>query len=155
MIATIICGWQLIGCILIDCVDLSYPNLHYLSHLVAFDMEARHLARISSVRGCVAQPGTVPFFFLDYIERPEGASSMNVLDANDKKRCFPFSDDDSLYQEWRKLLVVPKYQLLRLLVAIPRGPLNDGAQMMTAAVTLTNGGAGQSPNFGIRWLHFQ
>ncbi|KZP21663.1 hypothetical protein FIBSPDRAFT_1043970 [Athelia psychrophila] len=138
-----------------DCVDLSYPNLHYLSHLIAFDTEARHLADIASVKARAALPGSVPFILLNYVEFLESASSIKVMDANRKKPWFPLSDDDSLYQEWRQILAVPKEQLPRLLVAIPRGAYNDGAQMMTAAIALTNGGTGQNPTIGIRWLHCQ
>ncbi|KZP21690.1 hypothetical protein FIBSPDRAFT_953453 [Athelia psychrophila] len=133
-----------------DCVDLSFPNLHFLSHLIAFDTETRHLAYIASVKARVALSGSVQFFFLDYVNLSGGASSINVMDADDKKPWFPFSDGDNLYQEWRQLLAAPNEQLPRLLVAIPRG-----AQMMTAAIVLTNGGASQNPTIGIRWLHCQ
>ncbi|KZP26289.1 hypothetical protein FIBSPDRAFT_854917 [Athelia psychrophila] len=136
--------------VVIGCVDLSYPNLHYLSYLVATDMEARHLPYMARA----ALPGAVPFFFLDYAKFSNGASGIILMDANDKKPWFPLSDDGNLSNEWRRLLVGPKELVPRLLVAIPRGA-KDTAQMMTAAVVLAQSSASQNPMIGLRWFHCQ
>lgn len=152
----IVYGLQLIGYVLTGCVDLSYPNLHYISYIVAHDMEVHHSQFLASldVRFRATLPGSVSYILLDYVKLSNCASSIHFLDANDKKPWFPFSDDDNLYQKWRQLLVVPKDQVPRLLVAIPRGG-NSATQIMTATVVLMKSGTGKNMTVGIRWLHCQ
>lgn len=140
--------------IMTGCVDLSFPNLHYLAYLVSSDMQARHVPYMSSsVEAHAALPGSVPFFFMDYTKVWKGASTMVLMDAKDKKPWFPLSDDDNLFKEWRRLLARPKLWA-QLLVAIPRGA-KDTAQMMTAGLMLSGESAGQEPRIAIRWLHCQ
>lgn len=133
---------------------MSYPDLEFLSFLVVYDMQVQHCEYISSadVKDRAALPGSVPIFFLDYIKLLDCASSIDLLDANDKT-WFPFSADKNLYKEWHQLLSAPRHAVPRFLVArIPRGAKGT-AQMMTGAVALSQGGVGQDSLIGIRWLH--
>lgn len=108
----------------------------------------------SLLDSCARLPGSVPFHFLDYVKISAGASTIQLLDANNKQPWFPFSDEDDLYEVWRRSLAELKECFLPLLVAIPRGAKGD-AQMMTAVMMMVPSGAGQDPDVGIHWVHCQ
>lgn len=101
-------------------VDLSYPNLNFLSFHAIHDMMVRHGDNISSLQddSSVCQ---LPLFFLNFVN--VGGSSMKVVDAkeNSALSLLPFSADNPLYNDWCQL-IQSLGTAMPFLVVVPRGP---------------------------------
>ena len=61
----------------------------------------------------------------------------------------PSINDDVLYEEWYRLIALPRAGMLPVLVSIPRGA-NGASQFMAACAQVSDGGV-----VNIRWLHCQ
>lgn len=130
----------------VGCVDLSYPNLDFLSYLVIYDMSAHFCTHYA----------TWPLLFLQYNRLKGSTPSVNVMDKDRREEAFPFSNDNALYEEWWQLLVAGR-GAYPILVAIPRGA-NGAVQLMTRIVQNLSSDSGrpvqeQTEFVGIRWLH--
>ncbi|KZP13983.1 hypothetical protein FIBSPDRAFT_935996 [Athelia psychrophila] len=138
------------------CVDLSYPNLNFLSYLVVFDLVAHHGKMIASLSPAFYE--RKQFFFLNYVKVGGSTSSMELVDLNERPSFLPFSSDNTLYDEWCQLFHALE-GAMPFLVAIPQGGLG-AVQVMTATVHIMDYGESTSPGTGdptealnIRWLH--
>ena len=139
----------------LDCLDLSYPNLHFLSLLVARDMEIWHKAgmhrEFKDTYAIAHRSGTrsTPLIHRNFIHLTDQASGIEYLDAQYLMDACPFSDSPALHEVWRRSLHALEAGALPLLVTIPRGA-KDTAQIMTASAHVLKGGG-----VGLRWLHCQ
>ncbi|KZP08661.1 hypothetical protein FIBSPDRAFT_255376 [Athelia psychrophila] len=131
-------------------VDMSYPNLHFLSYRVAYDMSVQHEAYISST--LTQNPS--PAFYLNYVRLSNDLSNITRMDTKEladvtvgNRSSYPVSPEDMLQKAWHQLSAAPG-EAIPVLVAIPRGA-NDSSQMMIATVVLSS-----SPEtVGIRWFY--
>ena len=138
----------------IDCVDLSYPSLHFLSYLAINDIKTHHAKYVARCRDLTHEKDPrlpenfLPMVFLNFVRADNGASGIRCIDANSRMNIFPFLDDEVLYSQWHQSLEGPA-EVLRVLVALPRGECGT-FQIMTALVhTLGDG------DLGIQWLYCQ
>ncbi|KZP27917.1 hypothetical protein FIBSPDRAFT_927887 [Athelia psychrophila] len=130
----------------VNCVDLSYPNLNFLSYLVIHDMSAHF---------CTHHV-TWPLLFLQYDQLKGSTPSVNGMGKDRREEAFPFANDNALYEEWWQLLVAGR-GAYPILVAIPQGAI-DAVQLMTGIVQNLSSDSGrpvqeQTELMGIRWLH--
>lgn len=136
---------------------MSYPNLHFLSYLVAYDMVVHHRKQIAPIES-ESFGDAIPLFFLSYVKLVECVSTCDIIDAREKQAFIPFYIGHPLYKEWRHPFEGAKGDVLPFLVAIPRGG-NGNFQVMTASVHISDfnnfetGTQDSIPSVGIRWLH--
>ena len=127
-------------------MNLSYPNLQFLSHLVAFDVTVQHEASIAS---SVAEI-SIPYVFLDYIQL-KGSASIKVMSARGR-----FVTKALLQTEWCKMVKKFK-QAVPVVVAIACGA-SGAIQFLTGTVHLlrtryTDPTVDTVDMSGVRWLH--
>lgn len=144
-----------------DCVAVSYPDLHFLSYLVAYDMAVHHRECIALIEAhSLGDASIMPFCLLNYVKLGEFGSKMSSIDAKKRQPYLPFSVDHPLYEEWCQSSSTLETGGLPTLVLIPRGGVNVKAQVMTASVHVScSHNFGSLPTqdsahfIGIRWLH--
>lgn len=141
----------------IDCLDLSYPDLHFLSYLVAHDMMVYHRKYFSSLEPALLSPlkNTVPLFHLDFTQ-DGGYSNIGLVDAMKGKSPLPFPAGHALHKDWLLTFSKPSKGKLDVpvLITTPRGARGT-AQIMTAIVhlSLLTERRYQTEGVEIRWLH--
>lgn len=125
-------------------------------------MVAKHSSYIASVGDTSVMRNSLPFYFINYVKLGGFVSSIELMNANERKPFFPLSGDNALYKRWCQLLVLPR-EALAILVAIPRGA-NGTAQLMTATVHMLGSAAARvagriagdpTRSVGLRWIHCQ
>lgn len=141
---------------MLGCVDLSYPSLNFLSHVVVGDMLVHGWKYATPNPVHYMFRMTSPLIFLDFVALGGSHSTFKTIDENEREARFPFSDDHPLYDEWQRLLIVGR-GTWPVLVGIPRGT-NGTAQLMTGIthnLSVESGKAVQEQTglMGIRWLH--
>lgn len=136
---------------------MSYPDLHFLSFLVAYDMTMHHRKRIAPIESPPFGDG-IPFVLLSYVKLVESVPSCHICDTKDEQPFLPFSIDHPLYKKWRHPFEEAEGDTIPVLVAIPRGR-SGNFQIMTASAYISDfhdfetGTQDLMRSAGIRWLH--
>lgn len=139
---------------------MSYPDLKFLSFVVAYDMMVHHKAYVSSIdpNHEVLRKSSSPLCQLDYFILNGSFSDISLVDATkDQTRIPPFPVGNALRKDWFRLFTSNALRAeMPVVIILPPGR-SGSSQVMTATVDpcLSDISNRQDPTqgVGIRWLH--